>query len=241
MPNGPEAPAPLTEVRAAIQNLRQQRAEQQQTAAGQAGEIAQQAAVAAARAQEGDAESFADAQAAINGLRTQRRAALDQLRALDTQEINAIAGLINIVDPCDAEADVPIALLPVRLETRFNADGSSLMVRIYPDDAHIDRLDEGLSDDERTAAIAYWTAMWTGTSDESTAWDALVQAVKPERAPWVAHALTPTNLGDRPTPPAAAPAPVFPDTAPRRLFRRSRGRCPTVSWSWRSGAPAARQ
>ena len=116
-------------------------------------------------------------------------------------------------DPNDAPADVPLVLLPVRLETRYAADGQ-LQVRIYPDEIHLERLDEGLSDDERTAGLAYWTQLWTGGSAvETEAWQTLVQVIRPERTSYVAYALTPTNLDQRPPDPGAAdPAPSFPPT-----------------------------
>jgi len=48
----------------------------------------------------------------------------------------------------------PLALLPVRLETRYHRDSMgnhSLLVRIYPDEIHVDTHDPGVSDIERTA------------------------------------------------------------------------------------------
>ena len=51
-----------------------------------------------------------------------------------------------------ASSERPLALLPVRLETRFftNADGSrELRVRVYPDKVHICAHDPALSADEK--------------------------------------------------------------------------------------------
>jgi hypothetical protein len=52
--------------------------------------------------------------------------------------------------------EVPIAFLPVRIETRFGkaADGSAqLWVRVFPDDVHVDSFEPALTaldDPERT-------------------------------------------------------------------------------------------
>src|SRR3954463_7508254 len=115
-------------------------------------------AAARTAALEGDAEQFATASADATGLYAQRRDTLTELSAVDTELAQAVAALAG--DPCDLEADVPLALLPVRLETRYTEDGSGLRVRIFPDDIHLDRLDRGLSDVERAAGIVYWQAIW---------------------------------------------------------------------------------
>lgn len=107
------------------------------------------------------------------------------------------------------EGNVPLVLLPVRVETRSAEDGAALRVRIFHDALHIESLDEGLSESERAAGIAYWNAVWA-TGDTSASWPALVAAVGVRRAPWVAETLRPRNLAARP-----GTAPDFPDTLPR--------------------------
>ena len=68
----------------------------------------------------------------------------------------ALDGLLPSVTP-----DVPLLMLPVRLETRYRplrADGSRhLMIRIYPDDVHEDSHEPGLTADERVAGTTFWT------------------------------------------------------------------------------------
>jgi len=74
-------------------------------------------------------------------------------------------------------SDQPLALLPVRLETRFFAqpDGSSeLRVRVYPDKVHLDSHELELTPDERDWGVHYWQQDWLAGSDaaaRSTAWD----------------------------------------------------------------------
>jgi hypothetical protein len=141
-----------------------------------------------------------------------RRQRVAQLAQLDDEVRDALGRGIFRLDSGDADPAVPLLLLPVRLETRFSDDGTALRVRIYPDDVHIDALDRGLTEDERAAGKAYWTAVWRATEEEAgTAWRTLVTAAGKLRAQWVALALRPTNLERRMT----EPAPEFSEISPR--------------------------
>lgn len=106
------------------------------------------------------------------------------------------------------EADVPLVLLPVRIEVRSSPDLASVRVRLFPDALHTQALDEGLTDDEVTAGRAYWGIVWID-GDPQAPWGELVRAVGERRAPWVARALRPDNLADRP-----GGDPRFPDVTP---------------------------
>ncbi len=104
----------------------------------------------------------------------------------------------------------PIALLPVRLETRFVTSGSpELKIRIYPDEIAADLHDPRLAPDELAAGKAYWTEAWHPAS-EPVAWQRLATRFPSTRAAWIAHVTTPTNVSDRP-----AGAPTFPTVAQR--------------------------
>lgn len=65
--------------------------------------------------------------------------------------------------------DVPVVLLPVRLETRFVTDstGPALLVRVYPDQIHVDGHQEGLSDSEVAAGEEYLTLLRDAVGDAS--------------------------------------------------------------------------
>jgi len=142
------------------------------------------------------------------------RGAVDHARLNEIDELIArrLDDVVRLIDPCDASAADPLVLFPVRLETRFGSDGgeTTLRVRIYPDEIHVDDLVRGLTADEITAGTTYWTAAWADPVPEA-AWTNLVAAVGGERAEWVAHASTPTNIGDR----GSSTAPSFPQIAPR--------------------------
>ena len=154
-------------------------------------------------------QAFAAQRAALAG---QRAGAARLVEASDATLRDVIGRLHLAIDPCDADPALPLLLLPVRLETRFSADQTSLRVRVFPDDIHIDQLDRGVADDERAAAIAYWTAVWRADDGAAgSAWRALVAAVGRSRASWAAIATRPTNLAAR----QAEPAPVFPATTGR--------------------------
>ena len=155
----------------------------------------------------GDADAIAAATAAIWDLGVQRGAAA---RAVQSVQEQLRVGLDAQLGPTlQLEGDTPLALLPVRLEARSTADGGSLRVRIFHDALHTESLDEGLSDSERAAGLAYWTTVWRD-GDPQAPWSGLIAAVGRTRAAWIAEALRPRNLALRP-----AGDPDFPDTLPR--------------------------
>ena len=96
------------------------------------------------------------------------------------------------------EGQVPVALLPVRLETRFTADATGLRIRIFPEPIHEDHHEPELTAAERQAAEDYWRARWAaGENAEQAraAWRHLTSGVPAPRARWLVDATTPTNLG----------------------------------------------
>jgi hypothetical protein len=100
----------------------------------------------------------------------------------------------------------PIALLPVRLETRFvttdgQAQGKQLWVRIYPDDCWIDTFESSLSTSELGNAQRYWRSVWCAGGidvDQRAAWRALVSAHGNGRANFIADTYQPLNSGAPP-------------------------------------------
>ncbi len=119
-------------------------------------------------------------------------------------------------------ADRPLALLPVRLETRFFAQpggGSELRVRVYPDKIHLDAHEPALLAGEIEWGQHFWTQDWLAGNDtvaRQTAWSQLADRFGDARAAWIARQLAPTNPQQRPTAPATAlaVAPTWPDVAP---------------------------
>ena len=83
---------------------------------------------------------------------------------------------------------MPIALLPVRIETRFAEDNNALHIRVFPDQVHLDAHEPGLTDDERAAAEWYWNERWPALDDAAraeSAWKTLAGGSRPAgRATW---------------------------------------------------------
>ncbi|PZG13981.1 hypothetical protein C1I95_22635 [Micromonospora craterilacus] len=114
----------------------------------------------------------------------------------------------------------PVALLPVRVETRFVDVGTSteLWLRILPDVLHVDSHQPELTDDEVAWGRQYWIDTWRAgrvAEDELAAWRRLCLLVEPERAAWIARVLEPAETG-RPTAPVPPekPLPRDPDFPP---------------------------
>ncbi len=118
-----------------------------------------------------------------------------------------------MAEPKLIDADLPLVLLPVRLETRFF--GSQLRVRVYPDDLHIDTHEPELTEAELQWGRHFYELLWRAADDEArktAAWGQLADRFGTERATWVAFQLTPVNETDRPQSsiPATTPLPKPP-------------------------------
>ena len=156
-----------------------------------------------------------------------------------------------------AGASHPIALLPVRLETRFFArdDGTSeLRVRVYPDKIHLDSHDPGLTADELAGGSRYWELRWHAATDVGRLREAwrVDRSLRP-RSRGVdrpgAHAAQPRRQSADPLAARIVPtAPRFPDlgepatvtrTPVGRAFPRAGSRPPTATEPWRASPSGA--
>jgi hypothetical protein len=81
---------------------------------------------------------------------------------------------------------IPLVLLPMRLETRFQ--GSELWLRVYPDDVHINSFEPELTADESSARAQYLAQAQPGGEAAHAAFRALAQRFGPRRAAWIASA-----------------------------------------------------
>src|SRR5262245_45070647 len=114
-----------------------------------------------------------------------------------------------------AQSDVPLLMLPVRLETRFfplsDPANQELRVRVYPDQVHVDSHEPGLSQDEFLWGQHFWQQIWRAGRDEAgerLAWQQLCDRFDAQRGAWIARALSPTNAGDWPAAPVPADKPL---------------------------------
>lgn len=116
-------------------------------------------------------------------------------RLLDVDTAAYQAGVL--ADPMQpADPGLPLVLLPVRIETAYlpTAAGKDLVVRVYPDDIHVDTHEPELTAAELTAGTAYWNAVWGAGPNQArldAAWTAILGQLKPTRAAWAVRALLP--------------------------------------------------
>ena len=143
------------------------------------------------------------------------QARLDRLKDEFERVRDRLARHLDREDPLFGDrSDDPVALLPVRLETRFAGRRGGrlrLRVRVYPDDLHVVALDPALTPRELAAGRDHWRAVArvlrsaqdagedagedTGEDTREEAlrrvWQRTVDRAGPGRAPWVAEATRP--------------------------------------------------
>jgi hypothetical protein len=132
------------------------------------------------------------------------------------------------------DARYPIALLPVRIETRFvtsrvagnTTAAGNLLVRIYPDSILADSHEPLLTAAEVGAGRAYWQRVFRDSAEhdsaERDAWTALLGTAKAERAAWIVQQTTPSNVDGH----GSGAEPDFPpiDTRPANWHRAPEAR-----------------
>jgi hypothetical protein len=93
-------------------------------------------------------------------------------------------------------AQVPLLLLPVRLETAFS--GKELSVRIFPDTVHVNSFEPALTDGEASARAQFLAISASDGSARKAAFAALVRQFGPARAAYVCggDATTATKAAD---------------------------------------------
>ena len=143
-----------------------------------------------------------------------------------------------------APSDRPLALLPVRLETRFFAqpDGSSeLRVRVYPDKIHLDTHETELTPTESEWAQHYWQQDWragerrAGAGAMPGASSPIASARRARRGSCARcgrsnSTADPTAAGGTAGSAPAGVAPQFPPVTP---WRRRAGRRVAAARRWR--------
>lgn len=151
---------------------------------------------------------------ATEALRAQLRE-LQKLRAdLNQQRRELDLGIDRLADGLLAESDptrlvtsldgrLPIALLPIRLETRYfppiQADApikaDRLRIRVYPDDIHIVNHMPAVTESELTAGQAHWQARFRGDPAEAERISRDLAASRGRnRCAWLIRVLTPLNI-----------------------------------------------
>ncbi|MCI0390507.1 MAG: hypothetical protein MOB07_17320 [Acidobacteria bacterium] len=137
----------------------------------------------------------------------QLRAALDKRARAKATEVNLFGRFSEFTDPTKSiqrlNDNIPILLMPVRLETRFKtisdpgaAPVNQLWVRVFPDDCWIDSFDPLLTKTEVDNAKTYWIGIWKagGIEDqERAAWRTLASSHGSGRASWIISQYQPVN------------------------------------------------
>lgn len=155
----------------------------------------------------------------ITAARAKLEGLVNDLKGARKQELVARANFLAALSawlpssPADEfqrlSAEYPIALLPVRIETRFDLSGNSphLKVRVYPDEIFADLHDEELTEREFEDGQSYWEAREGRLEDsppthdqkearEQKGWREMLKRYSSQRAAWIVHKTTPTNLNE---------------------------------------------
>ena len=130
-----------------------------------------------------------------------RQRLADRRRGLSADVDGLANGLLRELDPAQLvesmDGGQPIALLPMRLETRYFPPGQpdSLRVRVYPDDLNTIEHTNALTSDELQRGMDHWQARFRGDEDDAARISRdLALVFGRGRAAWVIRATTPDNL-----------------------------------------------
>jgi hypothetical protein len=165
-----------------------------------------------------DAQSMKALNARVAEAQKARSAILAE-RSVLTKRLDDLANrVVGGRDPSTLVASLdgghPIAMLPLRIETRYvtpkPGDPVRLRIRIYPDDIHTIDHEPTPTDTELQAGKTYWTARFAHDDEEAARiLRDLTATYGRGRATWLLRVLTPTN----PIPAAdARDVPQFPPT-----------------------------
>ncbi|MEM1299502.1 MAG: hypothetical protein AAGH68_09485, partial [Pseudomonadota bacterium] len=143
----------------------------------------------------------------LESARTVRTQMAEKLESAELHRSAIHQDMVNDMGTASAyehlDRQTPVALLPVRLETRyFSKDTQSfeLRVRIFPDDIHVDAHQRLISKAEDRLARAYWEerlASGPYSAETQGAWQAMADRLGPGRAALVAGSLDPFGKGGR--------------------------------------------
>jgi hypothetical protein len=135
----------------------------------------------------------------------------DQAKLVGAARGALLANLTPKSLAANLSAEVPVLLLPLRIEAKFV--GAELWVRAYPDDLSVVTHEGQLTENEVTVAQLFWAELSQANADEAllrAAWGRLVQgALSWQRAAWLVREYRPTNVPPAPSLKLSA-APVWP-------------------------------
>ena len=176
------------------------------------------------------------------GVLPEEREKLEEQRDTLTAEIDTLAAEVETLEAAEpalwTSTGVPVVLFPVRIETCFKpaASGCDLLVRIYPDDLHLDAPPGPLTDREFEAGQTYWQSVWPAIGNGGTlkqtiaeAWKALGRHIDPARIALVADATRPENA---PRDLTTAPADATPRFPPRQSGESGETRAALMPDAW---------
>ncbi|MFL5740210.1 MAG: hypothetical protein ACJ75B_08330 [Flavisolibacter sp.] len=127
-------------------------------------------------------------------------------KSLSRIDVNSIASITNLyaATPTDPLSQIneeqPILFLPLRLETRFAANGTELWIRAYPDEISVHSHESALTASEIEAGSYYWKTLWKDSSQgdfeksRKKRWSSIAQFYGANRAAWIIKKMQPLAL-----------------------------------------------
>ena len=167
----------------------------------------------------GDPSAITAAQSAFQAASSDLVAARASEAAARTTLNNLIAGWLTVpgsspAQPLTPDADfarldlagAPIALFPVRLETRFDVTAKVLHIRVYPDEFFSDIHEREMTPDEAAAAADYWDAVSSKGEESADLWAPVAKRYGVPRAAYLIAATDPSKEAPLPPPRATVPS-----------------------------------